>query len=89
MRSYKWIEKKKKKKKKKKNKNMGAFLSHLVGKLLGDSKPLESGGEIDGTICVCCGTLNLADAAPGALHVEHEKDSDQERTDGDDKDFVH
>ena len=62
---------------------MGAFLSHLVGKLLGDSKPLESSGETDGNICVCCGTLNVDE------HVEHEKDSNQERTDDDDKDFVH
>ncbi len=62
---------------------MGAFLSQIVGKLLGDSKPLESGGEIDGSICVCCGTLNVAE------HVEHEKDRNQERTDDDDKDFVH
>ena len=58
-------------------------MSQLAGKLLGDSKPLESGGEIDGNICVCCGMLNVSE------HVEHEKDSDQERTDDDDKDFVH
>ena len=48
---------------------MGAFLSHLVGKLLGDSsKPPE--GEIDHNIVVCCGTLTVA---------EHEKDVEQER----------
>ena len=54
---------------------MGAFLSQLMCKLLGDdSKPPESGGgEIDGDICICCGTFNVAE------HVEHEKDSDQER----------
>ena len=48
---------------------MGAFLSHLVGKLLGDCKPPE--GEIDHNILVvCCGTLTVA---------EHEKDIEQER----------
>ncbi len=55
-------------------------------KLLGDdSKPPESGGggEIDGNVCICCGTLSVAE------HVEHEKDSEQEGTDDDDKDFVH
>ena len=53
---------------------MGSFLSQLVGKLLGeDSKHPESGGEIDGNICICCGTLSVA------ADVEHEKDSDQER----------
>ncbi len=51
---------------------MGAFLSQIVGKLLGDGKPPE--GEIDHNIVVCCGTLNL---------TEHEKESDQERTDDD------
>ena len=75
---------KKKKKKKTKKKKKGAFLSQIVGKLLGDSKPppqIESSGEIDGNIImvsVCCGTLNVEE------HVEHEKDSNQERTDDDD-----
>ena len=56
---------------------MGSFLSQLVGKLLGeDSKHPESGGEIDGNICICCGTLNVAS--------EHEKERNQERTDDDD-----
>ena len=48
---------------------MGAFLSHIVGKLLGDNKPSDS--EIDCNIIVCCGTLTVA---------EHEKDIEQERT---------
>ena len=52
---------------------MGAFLSQIVGKLLGgDGKPRDS--EIDGNIVVCCGTLNVA---------EQEKESEQERTDDD------
>ena len=54
---------------------MGAFLSQIVGKLLsgvGEGKPTES--EIDGNICVCCGTLNVAE------YGEHEKYSDQEKT---------
>ena len=57
---------------------MGSFLSQIVGKLLGDGKPPESGGEIDGNICICCGTLNVAS----------EKESDVEKAD-DDKDAVH
>ena len=58
---------------------MGSFLSQLVGKLLGDdSKPPESGGEIDGNICICCGTLNVAS----------DREIDVEKAD-DDKDAVH
>ena len=57
---------------------MGAFLSQLMCKLLGDCKPPESGAEIDGNICICCGTLSVAE------HVEHEKNTDLERTDDDD-----
>ena len=52
---------------------MGAFLSQIMGKLLGDGKPPE--GEIDHNIVVCCDTLNVA---------EHEKDIEQERTEDDD-----
>ena len=51
---------------------MGAFLSHVVAKLLGDGKPPE--GEIDHNIVVCCGSLNV---------TEQEKESEQERTDDD------
>ena len=51
---------------------MGAFLSHIVDRLLGDGKPPE--GEIDHNIVVCCGTLTVA---------EHEKDIEQERTEED------
>ncbi len=55
---------------------MGAFLSQIVGKLLGEGKPMES--EIDHNICVCCGTLNVAEPS------EHKKDSSEEREeDGD------
>ena len=46
---------------------MGAYISQLMCKLLGDGKLPESGAEIDGNICVCCGTVNVAE------HVEHEK----------------
>ena len=58
---------------------MGAFISQMVGKLLGDSKPPIEGpieGEIDHNICVCCGTVNVAEQS------DHEKDSQHER-DGD------
>ena len=55
---------------------MGAFLSQIVGKLLGDGKPMEN--EFDGNICVCCGTLNVTEPS------EHEKDGSEEREeDGD------
>ena len=58
---------------------MGASLSQIVEKLLGDGKPPDSGGEIDGNICICCGTLSVAE------HVVHEKNTDlEERTDDDD-----
>ena len=58
---------------------MGDFLSQLMCKLLGDGKPPESGAEIDGNICICCGKLSVAE------HVEHEKNIDlEERTDDDD-----
>ena len=53
---------------------MGAVRSQIVGRLLGDGKPIDS--EIDHNICVCCGTLNMAE------HCE-EKDSSEEREDGD------
>ena len=53
---------------------MGSYLSHIVSKLLGDSKPPVE-HEIDHNVCICCGTLNVAS--------EHEQDSDQKRTDGD------
>ena len=54
---------------------MGAFLSHLVGKLLGeDSKPPAEHG-IDHNVCICWGTFNAAS--------EHEKEWDVEKTDGD------
>ena len=50
---------------------MGAFLSLLVGKLLGEGRPRE--GEIDHNVVVCCGTLTVA---------EHEKCDEEEREDG-------
>ena len=50
---------------------MGAFLSQLVGKLLGDGRPHD--GEIDYNVVVCCGTLTVA---------EHEKCTEEEREDG-------
>ena len=52
---------------------MGAFLSHLVGKLLGDAKPSE--GEIDHNIVVCCGTLTVAEREKGA---EEEREEEEE-----------
>ena len=57
---------------------MGSFLSQIVGKLLGDGKP-PAEHEIDHNVCICCGTLNVAS--------EHEKDSNQEKTDDDEDSF--
>ena len=51
---------------------MGAFLSHVVAKLLGDGKLPE--GEIDHNIVVCCGSLNVA---------EHKNDIELQKTDDD------
>ena len=53
---------------------MVSFLSQIVGKLLGDGKPPVE-HEIYHNVCICCGTLHVTS--------EHEKDSDQERTDDD------
>ena len=53
---------------------MGAFLSQVVGKLLSGlgeyDKPPEH--EIDHNMCVCCGTLNVAE------YGDNEKDCDQD-----------
>ena len=41
---------------------MGALLSQLVGKLLGDPPPsVES--EVDHNACICCGTMNVTEVA--------------------------
>jgi hypothetical protein len=54
---------------------MGAFLSHLAGKLLGDSSKqpsMEVGhSEVDHNAIVCCGTMNLTE-------VEQHEDSSQD-----------
>ena len=51
---------------------MGALFSHLVARLLGDSRPHDEGThEIDHNVLVCCGNLT----------VEHEKDTEEERVD--------
>ena len=54
---------------------MGAFLSHLVGKLLGEDIKPPAEHEIDHNVCICCGTFNAAS--------EHEKECDVEKADGD------
>ena len=52
---------------------MGALLSQLVGKLLGDPPPsIES--EID-PIFICCGTMNVTEVAREG--TEEEKQSTQ------------
>ena len=56
---------------------MGAFLSHVVARLLGDGKPPE--GEIDHNIVVCCGNLTVAEREKGA---EEEREEEKEEEDG-------
>ncbi len=52
---------------------MGALLSHLVARLLGDGRPHDEGThEIDHNVLVCCGNLTV-----------REKGAEEERIDGD------
>ena len=52
---------------------MGALLSHLVARLLGDDRPHDEGThEIDHNVLVCCGNRTVA---------EHEKHAEEERVD--------
>ena len=56
----------------KRTKTMGALLSQLVGKLLGDPPPsVES--EVDHNACICCGTMNVTEVAREG--TEEEKQS--------------
>ena len=50
---------------------MGALLSHLVARLLGDGRD-EGAHEIDHNVLVCCSSLTVA---------EHEKQAEEERVD--------
>ena len=53
---------------------MGALLSQLVGKLLGDPPPsIES--EMDNNMLICCGTMNVTEVAREC--TEDEKESTQ------------
>ena len=56
---------------------MGALLSHLVARLLGDGRPHERTheGEIDHNVVVCCGTLTVAEREKGS---EEERDEEEE-----------
>ena len=52
---------------------MGALLSHLVARLLGDGRPHDEGThEIDHNVLICCGNLTV-----------REKQAEEERIDGD------
>ena len=51
---------------------MGALLSHLVARLLGDDRPDTHEHECDHNFLVCCGSLTVA---------EHEKHAEEERVD--------
>ena len=51
---------------------MGALLSHLVARLLGDGRHDEGTHEIDHNVLVCCGNLTV-----------REKQAEEERIDGD------
>ena len=53
---------------------MGALLSQLVGKLLGDLPPsVES--EMDHNMLICCGTMNVTEVAREG--TQEEKQSTQ------------
>ena len=54
---------------------MGALLSQLVGKLLGDPPPsIES--EMDNNMLICCGTMNVTKVAREGT-TEEEKEREQ------------
>ena len=53
---------------------MGALLSQLVGKLLGDP-PLSIESEMDNNMLICCGTMNVTEVAREG--TEDEKESTQ------------
>ena len=50
---------------------MGSFLTYVMETLRHQPEPKET--EIDHNVCVCCGSLNVA---------EHETKSDAEESDG-------
>ena len=52
---------------------MGAFLSQLVGKMLGDPPSLEA--EVDHNACICCGTMNVTE--PKREDTEEKEDTDK------------
>ena len=49
---------------------MGALLSQLVGKLLGDPLSIES--EVDHNTLICCGTMNVTEVAREGTEEEKE-----------------
>jgi hypothetical protein len=57
---------------------MGAFLSQLVGKLLGDSQggssSAEAGhSEVDHNAIVCCGTMTVTEVEHDETQMQEEK----------------
>lgn len=52
---------------------MGAYLSHLVGKLLGSDDAKLHHSEIDHTAVICCGTMNVTE-----IEHEHSKEEEEE-----------
>jgi len=57
---------------------MGAFLSHLVGKLLGDSKggssSAEAGhSEVDHNAIICCGSMTVTEVEHDETQMQEEK----------------
>ena len=53
---------------------MGALLSQLVGKILGDPPP-STESEMDNNMLICCGTMNVTEVAREG--TEEEKQSTQ------------
>ena len=53
---------------------MGAYLSHLVGKLLGSDDAKLHHSEIDHSAVICCGgTMNVTE-----IEHEHSKEEEEE-----------
>ena len=59
---------------------MGALLSHLVARLLGDGRPHDEGThEIDHNVLVCCGSLTVREKGTEEERVDAHGDEDHIR----------
>ena len=53
-----------------KRRTIGAFLSQIVGKLLGDTPSIES--EVDHNACISCGTMSVTEVERESTQEEKE-----------------